>query len=48
MSRKLHNGQIQLHIKWAGYTKPTWEPLDNFQDTATLEAYKADHRPIAG
>src|ERR1700739_1728142 len=29
-SRKLCNGQIWLHVKWTGYAKPTWEPLDNF------------------
>ena len=45
-SRKLYNGQTRLYIKWTGYAKPTWEPLDNFRDTTALEAYKAIHGPI--
>lgn len=32
---------FQALIKWKGYSKPTWEPLRNFQDTAALDAYEA-------
>ena len=43
---KLHNGQTRLHVKWTGYTKPTWEPLDNFRDITALELYETEYGPI--
>jgi hypothetical protein len=33
-------GRRQVLVKWEGYVQPTWEPLDNFQETAALEAFE--------
>jgi hypothetical protein len=30
----------EVEVKWAGYQQPTWEPLENFVDTAALEAFE--------
>ena len=29
-----------LLVKWLGWSKPTWEPLQQLQETTTLDAYK--------
>jgi transposase InsO family protein len=39
-SRKTQNGRIQVHVKWTGYARPTWEPLHSFLDTAALKTYE--------
>ena len=36
-------GRRQVLVKWAGYAQPTWEPLDNFQETAALDAFERQH-----
>ena len=30
----------EILVKWAGYYQPTWEPLENFEDTLALDAFK--------
>jgi hypothetical protein len=32
---------LKLLIKWKGYTKPTWEPANEFEDTKAYEEYLA-------
>lgn len=35
--------QWKALVKWTGYVKPTWEPLDQMVDTAALARYEAQH-----
>ena len=46
LASRIRNGRTQLRVKWTGYAHPTWEPLDNFRDTAALDAYEAQNGPI--
>jgi hypothetical protein len=32
---------LKLSVKWRGYTKPTWEPASEFEDTKAYEEYLA-------
>jgi hypothetical protein len=43
--KKIRN-RTQLLVKWTGYVRPTWEPLQNFLDTAALDRYEATHGNI--
>ena len=45
----------KLLVKWTGYVKPTWEPLESFLDTEALDRFEAEYgkiidrrTPIAG
>ena len=33
------NRELQYLVKWAGYTKPTWEPAAELQETVALRTY---------
>jgi transposase InsO family protein len=35
----------QALVKWRGYTKPTWEPLEEFLDTSALDHFEAAYGP---
>src|SRR6266496_2689390 len=37
-------GRRVVLVKWEGYANPTWEPLENFKETAALDAFEALHR----
>lgn len=43
VGHRLRNNQHQFHVKWTGWTRPTWEPLEHIQDTTALERYEATH-----
>lgn len=43
--KKIRN-RTQLLVKWTGYVRPTWEPLQNFLDTAALDRYETTHGNI--
>jgi transposase InsO family protein len=34
---------LKLLVKWKGYTKPTWEPAEEFEETEAYENYLACH-----
>ncbi len=34
-------------VKWTGYHTPTWEPVENMQDTVALDEYKARYSEIS-
>jgi hypothetical protein len=34
---------LKLLIKWKGYTKPTWEPANEFEDIKAYEEYLANN-----
>jgi hypothetical protein len=46
-SRRRGRG-YQVHVKWTGYAKPTWEPLSEFSDTAALAEYEGAHGKVGG
>ena len=35
--------RLKLLVKWKGYTKPTWEPASEFDETEAYENYLAHH-----
>jgi hypothetical protein len=37
----------QVLVKWKGYRKPTWEPLDALQDTVALQVYEDQYGPAS-
>jgi predicted aspartyl protease len=39
----LKNGTKKLLVKWTGYSKPTWEPLQEFLETEALDRYESKH-----
>jgi hypothetical protein len=36
----------KLLVKWTGYVRPTWEPLNSFLDTEALDRFEAAHGKI--
>jgi len=38
--------RTKLLVKWTGYSQPTWEPLNNFLDTAALDEFEAQHGKV--
>lgn len=44
--RKIGRGG-RVCVKWAGFKKPTWEPLKNFHGTEALLTYEKKHRQIS-
>ncbi|KAK3933615.1 hypothetical protein QBC46DRAFT_348434 [Diplogelasinospora grovesii] len=45
-TRKRGRGN-QVLVQWAGFERPTWEPMRNFLETEALHAYMSQHRDIA-
>ena len=37
----------RLLVKWSGWAKPTWEPLDAFLETEALDQFEAIHGKIS-
>lgn len=35
-------------MKWSGYSKPTWEPVEALADTVAAEAWETKHPVNAG
>ncbi len=31
-------------VKWSGYSKPTWEPVEALEDTVAAEAWEIKHQ----
>jgi hypothetical protein len=47
-TRKIGRGsRKEVLVKWTGYTRPTWEPLTNFEDTAALDTFEQRFGPVA-
>jgi hypothetical protein len=44
-TRKRGRGN-QVHVKWEGFAKPTWEPRRNFLETEALHDYEEQHGNI--
>lgn len=40
LREKIVRNKKKLLVKWSGYTRPTWEPYEAFQDTAALVAWE--------
>ena len=36
-----YQNRWEAHVKWVGYTQPTFEPLSNIEDTAALAIYES-------
>jgi hypothetical protein len=45
-TRKIGRGtRREVLVKWTGYSRPTWEPLASFEDTAALDTFERHHGP---
>ncbi len=42
---RTYKNQRQVLVKWTGYTKPTWEPIDAMAETAALGRFEAAYGP---
>ena len=38
------SSQCKALVRWRGYAKPTWEPLDSLQDIEALDQFKIAYR----
>ena len=44
LNKRCNGGQIEYKIKWKGYTRPTWEPLEGLGNALqVVNRYEISH-----